>query len=186
MRKALLLVDIQNDYFPGGKMELEGMETAGKQAARLLASFRQSGLPTFHIQHVSRRPGAPFFIPGTAGVEIHACIALEPGETVVEKPFPNSFRETKLLELLKGEKVEEVVICGAMSHMCIDATTRAAADLGFRGVVIHDACATRALTFGNVKVPAAHVHAAFMAALSPIYARVVSLEEFLADFPARL
>ena len=66
-----------------------------------------------------------------------------------------------------------------MSHMCIDATTRAAADLGFSCTVIHDACATRDLVFGETVIPAAQVHGAFMAALAPIYARVVSLEEFL-------
>jgi len=179
MNMALLLVDIQNDYFPGGKMELVGINEAAAQAQVLLAEFRRRGWPTYHIQHVAIRPGAPFFLAGTPGVEIHASIAPLPGETVIEKHFPNSFRDTGLKEKLAAAGVTELVIGGAMSQMCIDATTRAAVDLGFSCTVIHDACASRDLTFGDTVIPAAQVHGAFMAALSSLYARVLSLEEFL-------
>lgn len=178
MKKALLLVDIQNDYFPGGKMELVGMKEAAAQAQELLSIFRQRHWPTYHIQHVSLRKGAPFFLPDTPGVAIHELIAPRPGETIIEKHFPNSFRETGLQERLAAGGVTELLICGAMSHMCIDATTRAAVDLGFTCTVIHDACATRDLTFGEQVIPAAQVHGAFMAALASIYARVVSVEDF--------
>ena len=178
MEKALLLVDIQNDYFPGGKMELVGMNEAAAQARLLLAAFRRQGWPTYHIQHVSLRQGAPFFLPGTPGVEIHESSAPLPGESVIEKHFPNSLRETGLQERLAAAQVGELVICGAMSHMCIDASTRAAADLGFSCTVIHDACATRDLVFGETVIPAAQVHGAFMAALAFFYARVVSAEDF--------
>lgn len=179
MNQALLLVDLQNDYFPGGKMELVGINEAAAQAQALLAEFRRRHWPTYHIQHVSLRPGAPFFLPGTPGVEIQALIAPLPGETVIEKHFPNSFRDTGLQERLAAAQVQDLVICGAMSHMCIDATTRAAVDLGFTCTVIHDACASRDLTFGDLVIPAAFVHGAFMAALSTLYARVLSLAEFL-------
>ncbi|HEY9074299.1 MAG TPA: isochorismatase family protein, partial [Desulfobaccales bacterium] len=106
-------------------------------------------------------------------------IAPRPGEMVIEKRFPNSFRDTGLQEKLAAAQVEELVICGAMSHMCIDASTRAAADLGFVCTVIHDACATRDLVFGETVIPAVQVHGAFMAALAFFYARVLSVEEFL-------
>ena len=72
MKPALIIIDIQNDYFPGGKMELEGSPEASLQAAKLLASFRAKELPLVHIQHVSNRPGASFFLPDTEGVNIHA------------------------------------------------------------------------------------------------------------------
>ncbi len=181
MEKALILVDIQNDYFPGGKMELVGMAAAAEKAQALLAEFRRRQWPTFQIQHVSLRQGAPFFRPGTPGVELHASIAPRPGETVIEKHFPNSFRETGLQERLTAAGVGELVICGAMSHMCIDATTRAAFDHGFTCTVIHDACASRDLVFGEAEIPAAQVHGAFMAALGSYYAQVISLEEFVSS-----
>jgi nicotinamidase-related amidase len=171
---ALILVDIQNDYFPGGKMALDAMPAACANAAALLKRFRGLKRTVLHVRHLATRPGATFFLPGTPGSEIHAAVAPAAGETVVEKHFPSSFRETGLHERLKQAGVSSLVICGAMSHMCIDATVRAACDLGFACRVAHDACATRELAFGAVSVPAAQVHAAFMAALSGAYAEVAA------------
>ena len=130
MKTGLVLVDIQNDYFPGGRMELVGMSEAGQKSGGLLSFFRDNKWPTFHIQHLSVRKGATFFLPDTRGAEIHDCIKPLSDERIIQKFYPNSFRETTLLEELKISQVEQVVICGAMSHMCIDATTRAAFDLG--------------------------------------------------------
>jgi len=176
---GLLLIDLQNDYFPGGKMELTGILQASEKARSLLDHFRKSRLPVFHVQHVSLRPGATFFLPGTGGVKI--CATLEPlaDETVLEKHYPNSFRETLLLEALRKQKVDDLVIAGAMSHMCVDATVRAACDLGFSCTVIEDACATKDLEFRGNPVPAIHVHRAFMAALHGAYAKVMPTQEFL-------
>ncbi len=178
MKTGLILVDIQNDYFAQGRMELVGMKEAGQKAAELLSLFRDNNWPTFHIQHVSVRKGASFFLPDTRGVAIHDCVAPHTDEQVIQKFYPNSFRETALLDELKKSQVEQVVICGAMSHMCIDATARAAFDLGFTCVVIEDACATRDLEFGGQTIAARQVHGSFMAALGAAYAEVVSLEEF--------
>jgi nicotinamidase-related amidase len=184
MKPALIIIDIQNDYFPGGKMELEGSASASRQAAKLLESFRTKGLPLVHIQHVSNRPGASFFLPGTEGVNIQVGVAPRAGEIVLQKHFPNSFRGTKLLEHLHGLGADHLVIAGMMTHMCVDATTRAAFDLGFTCNLAHDACATRALVFGEQRVPAAQVHAAFVAALSGLYAKVQSAAAIAAEIAA--
>lgn len=181
MKPALILIDIQNDYFPGGRMELEGSPEASRQAARLLEAFRAKGLPLVHIQHLSNRPGASFFLPGTAGADIHAEVAPRAGETVLQKHFPNSFRGTALLEHLRGLGADHLVIAGMMTHMCVDATTRAAFDLGFSCSLAHDACATRALAFGEERVAAAQVHAAFVAALGGLYAKVQSAAAIAAE-----
>lgn len=178
MQTALILIDIQNDYFPGGKGELEKPLAAAAQARRLLDFFREQKWPTVHIQHVSTRPGATTFLPESEGVKIHASIAPLAGETVIVKHFPNSFRETSLLEHLKALKTERLVICGMMTHMCVDATVRAAADLGFTVLLAADACATRALAYENMNVPTEHVQAAFLAALKS-YAVVSSTQEVL-------
>ena len=180
MKTGLILVDIQNDYFPGGKMTLAGMDAAAENAGKLLDYYRVNNRPTFHVQHISNYEGATFFLPDTKGAELNPTIAPLPEEIIIQKHFPNSFRETALLDALNKAELEQVVICGAMSHMCIDATTRAAADLGFSCVLIHDACATRDLVFGDKTVQAADVHASFMAALGSAYAQVVSCNDFLA------
>ena len=181
MNTGLILVDIQNDYFTGGRMELAGMDAAAENARQLLAFFRKNQKPTFHIQHISTREGATFFLPNTRGVEIHASVKPDPDDRVIQKNFPNSFRATSLFDALKNAGVDRVVICGAMSHMCIDATTRAAADLGFQCTLIHDSCATRNLDFGTQKVLAEDVHASFMAALNAAYAKVISCKEYISN-----
>ncbi len=183
MKSALILIDLQNDYFPGGAMELAGMTGAAAKARDLLTAFRQAGRPRFHVQHLALGPGATFFRPGTPGVEIHANVQPHEGEPVIQKHYPNAFRDTGLLEMLKTAGVEELIIAGAMSHMCIDASTRAAFDFGFSCTVIHDACASRDLVFQGRTIPAAQVHGAFMAALGMRFARIMSLGEFLAVCP---
>ncbi|MGA7876022.1 MAG: cysteine hydrolase family protein [Desulfoferrobacter sp.] len=181
MKQALILVDIQNDYFAGGKMPLVGMDKASQNAGLLLHKFRREQLPLVHIQHISNRPGATFFLADSEGAGIHESVAPQPAETVVQKHFPNSFRETNLLQILKNAEVGEVVICGAMSHMCIDATTRAAFDYGLSCIVVADACATRNLEYEGVLVEAEKVHAAFMAALAVPYAKVVTASDFIRE-----
>ena len=183
MKTGLILVDIQNDYFPGGRMELVGVQEAGKIAGQLLSFFRRQSWPTFHIQHISVRKGAAFFLPETNGVELHESIQPHAGELVIPKHYPNSFRETTLLQELERHAVKNVVICGAMSHMCIDATTRAAFDYGLDCTVIQDACATRNLEFAGKTIAAEQVHGAFMAALGAAYAKVLSLDEFQNNGP---
>jgi nicotinamidase-related amidase len=129
------------------------------------------------MQHVSVRPGATFFLPDTEGVKIHASVAPVAGETVIEKRFPNSFRETPLLDHLRKNGIDKLAIAGMMTHMCIDTTTRAAADQGFACTLAHDACATRDLAFGGTKVAAGDVHNAFLAALSGPFAKVVAAKD---------
>lgn len=181
MKSCLILVDLQNDYFPGGRMELVGSEAAAAKAQLLLSAFRKEELPVIHIQHLSLHSGATFFLPDTEGAKINPLVTPQKDEIVVAKNFPNSFRGTPLLEILKNEGIGNLVTCGAMSHMCIDATTRAAFDLGFHCTVVEDACATKDLNFRGRTIRAADVHASFMAALAAVYAKVVSTREFIAD-----
>lgn len=181
MASGLILVDIQHEYFPGGRMELTGIRESSANARELLALFRDRGWPTFHVQHLSQQADAPLFTPDTPYAEIHESVKPLPGERVVQKHFPNSFHQTPLLEALKASGVDHAVIVGAMSHMCIDATTRAAYDLGLRCTLIHDACATRGLEFQGKKVKADEVHTSFMAALGWWYATLTSTADFATE-----
>lgn len=171
---ALVIIDIQNDYFPGGKMELEGADRAAAQAAAALAHFRSHSLPVVHVKHLSVRPGSTFFLPGTAGAEIRDAVRPREGEAVIEKSFPNAFRGTNLQEILS---VKNLVVAGMMTHMCVDASVRQAADLGYKVTLLADACATRAQSFAGETVPARQVHAAFLAALNGFYAKVINAHE---------
>jgi nicotinamidase-related amidase len=176
---VLLLIDIQNDYFPGGKMALDQPERAAEQAARLLAVWRRRGWPVIHIAHESMQPEATFFLPGTDGQRIHPLVGPVAGDTVITKNYPNSFARTALHETLGQWGATELTIAGMMTHMCIDATVRAAKDLGFACTLIHDATATRALSFGGRNVAAAQVQTAFLAALATICDRVTDADHIV-------
>lgn len=180
MHTALLLVDIQNDYFPGGTCELYQSGLAAEQAARALAFFREKRMPAFHVQHIALNPDATFFLPDTRGADIHASALPAPGEPVVVKHAPDSFLNTELLRLLEEKKIERLTVCGMMSHMCIDTTVRSAKRLGYAVTLLHDACATKDLVWNGSRIPAQTVHGAFMAALDGTFATVVTTNEFLA------
>ncbi len=179
-RTALLIIDLQNDYFEGGKFTLSKTDAAADNAARILAAFRNAGLPVIHIRHEILRKPAPFFAPGTEGAQIHASVVPAPNEPVITKNFPNSFRDTDLQIQLQALGITDLVITGAMSNFCIDATTRAAADLGYGCTVAHDACAAPDLDFDGVAVPAVQVHAAFMAALAMGYGAILPSKDVIA------
>lgn len=177
-KRAILVVDLQNEYWPTGNFPLVGIEAAAANAARVIRHAREAGDLVVNIRH--EMPGGPIFVPGSTGAQINEAVMPGEAEPVITKTFANSFRETGLDDLLKQNGIEQVAVIGAMSHMCVDATTRAANDLGYQTVTVHDACATRDLEFQGVTTPAAQVHAAFMAALAFLYGEVVSTDEFLA------
>ena len=179
VKTALLIIDIQKDYFPGGKYPLVNPLEAAKKAYMILQCFREHGGYHVHIQHISKKPNATFFISGDRGTDIHDAVAHFEGEPIVYKHEPNAFLNTDLLDLLKSWEIERVVITGMMTHMCVDATARAASDLGFQVIIAQDACATRDLQFGDTIIPAEHVHKAFLAALKS-YGKVMKADEIIA------
>ena len=178
-KRAIIVVDLQNDYLETGKFPLVGIDAALENAALVVDAARQSGDLVINIRHESPAE-APFFVSGTEGAEIVSKMMPRSGEAVVTKRYPNSFRETELAGLLSAAGVDEVTVVGAMSHMCIDATARAASDLGYKTTVVEDACATRDLEFQGEVVPAVKVHAAYMSALAFGYGTVVSTSDYLA------
>lgn len=135
---ALLLIDIQNDYFKGGLNPLVGSSEAGLKAQVILQHFRLQGLPIIHIQHISTKQGATFFLPNTKGAKIHENVAPLKEENVIIKHTPNSFHRTILDNLLRSQDITDLVICGMMTQMCVDATVRAAKDLGYNCIIISD------------------------------------------------
>ncbi|WP_218738951.1 cysteine hydrolase family protein [Leptospira yasudae] len=181
-RTALLILDVQNDFFPGGKFELSGAKTAALQGKIVLEFFRKKNWPVFHVQHVSTRKGATFFFPGTEGVNFEESNAPVDEEVTIVKHTVNPFLNTNLEKELKSRKIERLVIYGMMTHMVVDSTVRASFDLGFKKiVVIGDACATRDLSFDKRKISAADVHASFLSALGYIFAKVKTASEWVQE-----
>lgn len=181
---TLLVIDVQNFYFPGGKLPLTGPLEASLEVKALLEAFRARGWPVVHVLHLGKDQARPDPAGGDPQYQAHPNVRPLPGEPVIGKREANAFRDTDLLATLRRLGTTRLVVVGMQTQMCVEAATRAAADLGFEVTVVHDACATRPLAFGGVEVPAAQVHAAALAAMRGTYARVVSTAELLASLPA--
>jgi nicotinamidase-related amidase len=179
MSSALLLIETQNDYFPNGRMPLEKSTEASQKTQELLQIYRAKQWPIIHIQHISTRPDAMHFLPCTKGVEFHPNLQPAKNEPIIKKHYPNSFKDTTLLTYLTKNKINHLLIAGMMTHMSIDATVRAAYDLGISCTVLSDACATMNLEFNSILIPAQTVHSAFLAALQSTYASVLTTREYL-------
>ena len=176
-RAALVIIDIQNFYFEGGKVPLTGSVEASLQAKKLLEAFRAKKGPVIHVRHV---PANPAGLEADPAYAIHPDVAPAAGEKVIVKHYANAFRETELRDYMKQRGLQQLVICGMQTQMCVEAATRAAADFGFAVIVAHDACATRPLNFNGVDVPAALVHAAALATMNGTYAKVLKTDDVLA------
>jgi len=183
MKTALLIIDVQNDYFPGGKMELNGSLNASDKIRSLMEHFRNRSMPVIHIQHISTRPGASFFIPDTPGAEFHDNVKPSDGEKIFTKNYPNSFRNTGLHEYLTQNNITGLVIAGMMTHMCVDTTVRYAFDYGYNCTVAGDCCATKSLGFDNYNVSAADVQYSYLAALHGTFATVLKKDDIIDLFP---
>jgi nicotinamidase-related amidase len=171
--RALLLIDIQRDYFPGGAFPLVGSDAAANAAAVVLGQFRARGGPVLHVKHVWDAPDALYLRPSTPGGAHDPRVAPAGDEPVIVKEYPNAFRGTNLEQQLRTRRIDSLVVAGMMTSMCVDATVRAAADLGFAVTVVGDACAAPDLEYAGKAISGDVVHAAFIAALSDGYADVV-------------
>jgi len=179
MKAALLVIDVQNDYFPGGKYKVEQPIQALKTIKTLLRRFRASGEPVIFVQHIAAA-GAAFFVPDSKGAELCPELDLQQGETLIVKHTPNSFAGTTLAETLEKQGTEELIVCGMMTQMCIDTTVRAARDRGYPVTLIADACAAHDLVWEQKTLPASLVQSVFLAALNGSFARVCSCAQYLA------
>lgn len=164
---ALLIIDIQNFYFPGGDAPLVKPEEAAEQAKTLLDYFRKNDGLVVHVKH-NYEPGG----------DIYHLLKPLPNEKILTKNDVNAFLGTGLNDYLQEHHIKNVVLCGMQTHMCLEGATRAAHDLGYKCTVIGDACATRDLTYNGITIKARDVHYSTLATLKN-YAKVVRLETYL-------
>ncbi|MGE0565274.1 MAG: cysteine hydrolase family protein [Pseudolabrys sp.] len=176
---AVVIIDAQNEYVTG-KLPLDGVDAALGQIAALLAAARKAGAPVIHIAQRGR-PGG-LFDPEGPSFKFAAQAAPASGETVIEKPLPNSFAKTNLNDALQATGKKALVVAGFMTHMCVSATTRSAVDHGFGVTVVADAVATRALPdpLGGADLPAREVHRTALAELADRFATIARVADIKA------
>lgn len=179
MNSALLLLEFQNDYFPNGRIPLEKSMEATAKAQEVLAAFRDKKKPVIHAQHISTQPNASYLLPCTKGADFYQTVQPIKGETIIKKHYPNSFKDTQLLNHLIKNQINHLVICGMISHLAVDATVRAAQDLGFTVTVLDDACAAQHLEYNHHSISPQDAHHAFMAALQSTNTNVLNADGYL-------
>ncbi len=179
MKTALLIIDVQNDYFPNGKMEINNSVNVSIKIKDLINHFRSRLMPIIHVKHISIFPGATFFLPETSGSEFHENVMPQEKEKIIVKNFPNSFRRTELNDYLKQNNISKLIIAGMMTHMCVDSTVRAAFDLGYECIVVGDCCATKTLGFNGNEISAEKVQYSFLAALNGVFSKVLKKHEVI-------
>lgn len=181
---ALLIIDIQHFYFEKGLVPLTGPVEAADRARVALVAARLRRIPVVHVRHVPASVAIVDGEPVDPQYRIRPEVAPLAGELVISKQFANSFRETSLQAELQRLGIRRVVIAGMQTHMCVEAASRAATDLGYEVLVLHDGCATRPLEFNGRTVPADFVHATALAAIKGTYGRVLSVDEWIKELSA--
>lgn len=168
IKTALLIVDIQNFYFPGDGPGLVNVEQASLTAKEILQIFRDKKQLVVHVRHKSSK-----------GSEIHKNVEPISNEKIITKEEVNSFLGTDLLEYLRGNHINRLVIIGMQTQMCLEAAVRAAHDYGFECVVVQEACATRDLKFGGKVVKAEDVQTStFATIIDGGYGKVIEMKVF--------
>ena len=169
LKTALLIVDIQEFYFPGEGPGLVNAVPASLRAKEVLQVFREKKQLVVHVRHQAAK-----------GFEIHENVSPVAGEKVITKEKVNAFQGTDLLEFLKENGVTRLIVMGMQTHMCLEAAVRAASDFGFECIVVEDACATRDLVLGDRIVKAEDVHAATLVTIRDgRYGKVIHSGNFM-------
>ena len=168
---ALVLIDCQNTYREG-LLQLEGVEPALLEAKALLDEARRLGVPVIHVQH-DAGAGSPYDIRAEIG-QIADIVAPQGDELVITKHYPNAFVNTGLEEALKSRGVQNIVLAGFMTHMCINSTAHGAFNLGFAATIVGNATATRTLSLPDGSLLSANqIQTAALAMTRDLYAVVV-------------
>lgn len=179
-KSALILIDIQKFYFEEGSLKLVRPEIAADNAVRLLAKFREKGLDVIHIKH--RMLFLPDYkLPIEELVKFDKKVEPIEGECVLEKTLPNSFYKTGLKEILESKDIDNLVIAGMMSNVCVLNTTIAAKDYGYKVTVAEDASATKSFSFNNMDYDAQTIHNVSMASLNGAVADIKTVDEIIKE-----
>ena len=179
---ALIIIDIQNEYFNGGGLPLPESESAAVNAKVLLEWARENALTVVHIRHLATNASSPIFAPNSKTSEIAAIVSPLISERIFTKHFPNAFLGTDLHTFLISHKIDTLIICGMMTHTCVASTSQAAAELNYSVILAKNACTTRSLPTGDTGQAMDYktIHAATLVALSDAIADIMGTDEIIA------
>ncbi|MCG6158238.1 cysteine hydrolase family protein [Rubinisphaera margarita] len=174
MNRALLVIDVQNEYFTGA---LPITHPVGHLEQILEAVDAATGrIPVVVVQHHFADADKPFFQKGTPGWELHPEIAKRKRDLLVEKTMPGSFTGTNLEDWLSEQKIDTVTVAGYMTHMCCDTTARQAVHRGINVEFLNDATGTLDLSNQAGEVTAEELHRSILCAQQMLLSEVLDVE----------
>ncbi len=179
MKPALLVIDVQNEYFaPHGQWVLPDGEKALPHIQALLSAARDALIPIVHITHEELDLDSPIFRAGSHAVDMHPAIEVRSGEKLIKKHFPGSFTQTPLEAYLRQHNIDTVIVSGFMTQMCCDTTTRQADERGLATLFASDATAARDLTLNGQTVSHRIIHETTLAVMTQ-FATVMTTEDII-------
>lgn len=177
---AVIVIDIQNEYFPGGKMPIPDGMKALNNSKRIVEFAHKNNMPVFFVQHVGEANG-PLFAKGSRFAEFHKDLQPAKGDRVITKATPSSFVGTDLKAQLDNLGIKQLIVTGLMTHMCVSSTARDAFPLGFSVIIPEDATATRDLaTWDNNVVDHNILQQASLAGVADVFAEIKTTDTVLA------
>lgn len=179
MKKALLVIDVQNEYFTG-KLPVSYPSGSLDNIVRAMDAASGHGVPVIIVQHAAIAQNAPVFKKGSPGWELHPDIARRPHDLLIEKTLPGSFTNTNLETWLRANNIDTVVIAGYMTQMCCDTTARQAFHLGFNVEFLSDATGTLAIKNDAGSVTDEELHRAILVTQAMRFSKVLKTNDWIA------
>lgn len=178
MKKALLVIDVQNEYFTG-KLPVTYPEGSLENSLKAMDAAAKSGVPIIIVQHTVTAPDRPVFKKGSPEWALHPEVANRACDLLVEKTLPGSFTGTNLEAWLRDKNIDTVVISGYMTQMCCDTTARQAFHLGFSVEFLSDATGTLSLANDAGSVTAEELHRAILVTQGMLFSKVMTTAEWI-------
>ncbi|KAG1193392.1 hypothetical protein G6F36_000883 [Rhizopus arrhizus] len=182
MKEALIIVDVQNDYFPGGRFPTDSPVETAQAIAQLMEKFRRENKEVVHVVHHSteeQRKQLNFFEPGTPGVEIHESVKPLASEKIFIKHEVSSFVGTDLKEHLESKGIDTIIVVGMMIHNCVNSTVYSGSHRGFKCIVVDEAVNTFDQPYDGRIIKAKQIKEAFLAGIQFAYAKVKKVDDIL-------
>ncbi len=177
---AVIVIDIQNEYFPGGKMPIPDGMKALQNSKRIVEFAHKNGMPVFFVRHLGAADG-PLFAKDSRFAEFHKDLQPGKNDRVISKTTPSSFVGTDLQQQLDALGIKQLIVTGLMTHMCISSTARDAVPLGYSVIIPEDATATRDLaTWDNKVVDHKILQQSALAAVADVFAEIKTTDAVLA------
>jgi nicotinamidase-related amidase len=178
MKRALLVIDVQNEYFTG-KLPVTYPQNSFENIAKVIDSANENNIPIILIQHTNPGEDVVAFKKGTNGHEIHSEVLKKSHNKIIEKNLPGSFTGTELESWLKENDIDTITISGYMTQMCCDTTARQAMHMGFNVEFLSDATGTLDISNSAGHIGAEELHKAILITQAMRFSKVMYADEWI-------